>query len=1493
MEKFKVTGCAHATGKRAVLNAIAFAGIWLVAVLCLLFGTSAQAQERQQLHGHVPAATANLVANGRPEPVKRLNLAIGLPLRNQDELSQLLRQLYDPASLNYRKYLTTPQFTEKFGPTEDDYQKVIQFAEANGLKVTARHPNRVVLDVEGTVSDIEKALHVTMRTYQHPTEARTFYAPDSEPSLDLPVPVLHISGLTNYSLPHPKFKKKPAGITANATPNAGSAPSGSYAGGDFRAAYTPGTSLTGAGQSVALLQFEGYYESDITAYKTQFGLPDITLVNVPIDGGVSTPGPNDTEVCLDIEMVMAMAPGVSTIYVYEAPNPSPWVDLLSRMANDNVAKQLSCSWGGGSPDPTAEGIFQQMAAQGQSFYNASGDSDAYTGAVEFPADSPNITQVGGTTLTTSGPGGTYTSETVWNWNNGVGSCGGISTYYTIPSWQQGISMTASKGSTTMRNIPDVAMTADNIYIRSGNGGSGTVGGTSCAAPLWAGFTALVNEQAVANGRPTVGFINSAVYAVGQGSNYSSNFHDITVGNNYSPSSPSNFPAVTGYDLCTGLGTPSVGLINALAGSLDNLQIPFVAFTSTGPKGGPFASTSQDYTLTNVGNASLNWTAGKSQSWLDLSSSGGTLAVSGSAVVTVSLNASASSLAVGTYTDTVAFTNTTSGVTQNRSVILTVTQGRLFYFSMDSDPGWTRQGQWAFGVPTGGGAIDSGNPDPTSGFTGSNVMGVNLSGDYSRTIGGPYYLTAGPLNFTGAVNSKLQFERWLNNDYQPYAYATIEVSTDGTNWTSIWNNGTSEVADSSWRKVQYDISAYADNQPTFYVRWGYQVASGAYSESGWNIDDVEFLATPTLRTVTPSAGAHGSISPNTPQSVSNGGSIGFTATPASQYTVDQWLVDGVLAQTGGTSFTLNNVTSDTTVQVTFKPTYSVTPSAGANGSISPNTVQTVGRGNSTSFTATPAVKYAVNQWFVNGVLAQTGGLTFTLNNVTANKTVQVTFKAATKGDFNWDGRTDMLLVNPVSRQTSISYLNGTSSTGVVSGPVLSPGWQLIDIADFDRDGKQDYVLFNPATRQTAIWYLNDVTYLRGSFGPTLPAGFVLAAVADFNSDGKPDFVLVNHATGETAVWYLNNSVYVSSATGPSLPAGYALAGVADFDADTNPDFVLFNPANHATAIWYLTGAAFKSSATGPTIHSAYTLIGAPDLNNDGKPDFLLLNTSTNATAFWYMNNASQAGTAIGPTVPAGSILPTSTLMPTPVVGDINQDGQPDLTLFKSTTGETQVTYLNGAASSGNATGPVITSGWKLVDAADFDGDTKLDYLLFNPITRQTAIWYLNGVTLLSSAFGPILSVGYDLIGAADLNGDGKPDLVLLNRSSGQTAIWFMNNNAFVSSVLGPTLASGYSLVGVADFDGDANPDLVLFNPQTRATAIWYLSGTTFKSSAYGPVISSGYTLSGVADLNADGRPDFILVNTATNATAFWYMYNSTNIGTAFGPALPSGWSLAAP
>ena len=165
-------------------------------------------------------------------------------------------------------------------------------------------------------------------------------------------------------------------------------------------------------------------------------------------------------------------------------------------------------------------------------------------------------------MTTNGAGGPWQSEVAW-----TGSSGGISTNFAIPSYQSGVANSSNHGSTTMRNMPDVSIIADiQIYLVFNNGQTTAVGGTSAAAPLWAGFTALANQQAVANGHATAGFINPTVYSIGKGSGYTTDFHDITSGNNYNSSSPNLFPAASGYDLVTGWGSPTgQAMINALSG----------------------------------------------------------------------------------------------------------------------------------------------------------------------------------------------------------------------------------------------------------------------------------------------------------------------------------------------------------------------------------------------------------------------------------------------------------------------------------------------------------------------------------------------------------------------------------------------------------------------------------------------------------------------------------------------------------------------------------------------------------------------------------------------------------------------------------------------------------------------------------------------------------------------------------------------------------------
>ena len=182
---------------------------------------SARADGPQHVHNTVPAAVAHAAMIRPTMRLEKLNLSIGLPLRNSEGLTNLLREIYDPTSPNFHHYLTPEQFTEKFGPTQKDYDAVLKFAHDHGLTVTAKHSNRVVVGVRATVGDIERAFHVSLNEYQHPTEARTFRAPNTDPSLDLAVPVLSIGGLDNFQLPRPCLK--PLTNTARQHPGDGGA----------------------------------------------------------------------------------------------------------------------------------------------------------------------------------------------------------------------------------------------------------------------------------------------------------------------------------------------------------------------------------------------------------------------------------------------------------------------------------------------------------------------------------------------------------------------------------------------------------------------------------------------------------------------------------------------------------------------------------------------------------------------------------------------------------------------------------------------------------------------------------------------------------------------------------------------------------------------------------------------------------------------------------------------------------------------------------------------------------------------------------------------------------------------------------------------------------------------------------------------------------------------------------------------------------------------
>jgi subtilase family serine protease len=527
--------------------------VWAGAATLVAF-MAAPAAATALLSSQVPDAVATAPRVASASPTTRLHLSVSLPLRDEAGLDAFLKDIYDRLSPNYRHYLSVADFTARFGPSAADYKQAADFFRARGLTVTADAANNMLLEIDGSVGDIERVFHVKLDYYRHPTEARVFLAPDREPTVDLAIPLLHVTGLDDFQRPEPRVLRQ------TATRATGSGPGGAFIGSDARAAYYGGGALDGSGQSLGLMELAGYNISDVETYFTKFGPPlTSSVVGISTDGAslTCTGKCDDSEQVLDIEYSIAMAPGLKQVQVYVGKNAE---DVLSRMASDNTSLQLSTSWGWSVKEfATDEPLLKEMAAQGQSFLTASGDYSSLQASGPWPEESADLTGVGGTDLVTKKAGGAWSVETGWPHSAGGPS---LDKAITIPSYQLPFINGANGGSKTLRNVPDIAAVASNLYICADGKCNGGWGGTSFASPIWTGLIALANQRAAAEGKPPVGFLNPTFYALAGGAKYASAMHDILSGTS------GKYSCTPSYDLVTGLGSP-VGetLVGLLADGL--------------------------------------------------------------------------------------------------------------------------------------------------------------------------------------------------------------------------------------------------------------------------------------------------------------------------------------------------------------------------------------------------------------------------------------------------------------------------------------------------------------------------------------------------------------------------------------------------------------------------------------------------------------------------------------------------------------------------------------------------------------------------------------------------------------------------------------------------------------------------------------------------------------------------------------------------------------
>jgi len=647
--------------------------------------------------GSPPQHPAGSKVTGPLAGATRLSITITLKPRDPAGLANYASGVATPGSSIYRQYLTVAQFRQRFAPTDSEVSAVAAELRDRGLSAGQVSKNGLAIPVSGSASAVAHALSISFQRVQLPN-GRVAYANTAAPQLPASVAgaIQSVIGLDSLFRAVPlgiqsptasgqRGRVKPRVVTGGTQPCLAAVSDGTtygaYTADQLASAYRfsnlYGAGDLGSGQTVALFELEPYLASDISAYQSCYGT-STTVSNVLVDGGAGS-GAGSGEAALDIEDVMGLSPQVG-IRVYEGPNTSAGVyDTYNKIVSDNVAKVISTSWGlceaneGLTAAQSENTLFQEAATQGESTFAAAGDSGStdcggHTLAVDDPASQPYVTGVGGTTVSAIGPPPT---QSVWNdGNSGGGGGGGISSFWTMPSYQSGAASSlnvinsnssgspCSAGSGNYcREVPDVSVDADEYtgYVIYYNGSWTAFGGTSAAAPLWAAFTALTNASSGCGGTP-VGFVNAKLYTAAGGA-YASDFSDITTGNNNLAGS-GLYPAGTGYDMASGLGTP-IG--SGLPGGLCGVSPPVV--TLTGPANGSATNNTKPSFSGTAGTA----TGDSSTITVKIYSGSNT---SGSLVQTLTTTQSAGSwlvapstaLADGTYTAQAEQTNTNTNVT---------------------------------------------------------------------------------------------------------------------------------------------------------------------------------------------------------------------------------------------------------------------------------------------------------------------------------------------------------------------------------------------------------------------------------------------------------------------------------------------------------------------------------------------------------------------------------------------------------------------------------------------------------------------------------------------------------------------------------------------------------------------------------------------------------------------------------------------------------------
>ncbi len=555
-----------------------------------------------------PLPDARIIA---PAPAdERLEVTVRLrPRTPLPDATSLLQPSADPAPI-----LTRQAYNARYSADPKDIARVRRFASANHLTVVrASAPRRSVM-LSGTVADFSKAFSVDLHTYEYPGGTYRGRVGAIQVPSDLATVIEGVFGLDNRPVARRHFR-----IARSIAPQADGAQP--FNPPDVAKVYNYPAGVDGTGQTVGIIELGGGYRAqDLQTYVAGLGLRAPTVVPISVDGATNSPsgdpGSDDGEVGLDIEVVATVAPGAK-IVVYFAPNDRTskgFLDAITKAVHDeaNDPAVISISWGGPEAGPgnafqtQFDQVLQSAAMLGVTVCIAAGDNGAadvgpngWDGLahVDFPAASPFALACGGTRLIATA--GAVSAESVWNQHAADTSAnagpdgsfgasgGGVSGAFPLPGYQNGAQVPQSlnpkgyKG----RGVPDVTGNGDpasgyNVLV---DGTSFVVGGTSAVAPLWAALVARLNQKL--GGR--VGFLNPQIYTIAAGIGA---FRNVTVGDNrvsYQTHKNVGYSASTGWDACSGLGSPNGALLAAqLTVHKPALAVPKKA--ARGPRARPHA-----------------------------------------------------------------------------------------------------------------------------------------------------------------------------------------------------------------------------------------------------------------------------------------------------------------------------------------------------------------------------------------------------------------------------------------------------------------------------------------------------------------------------------------------------------------------------------------------------------------------------------------------------------------------------------------------------------------------------------------------------------------------------------------------------------------------------------------------------------------------------------------------------------------------------------------